>query len=243
MRLPIQQSFMPQYDLPMEHPIQFVSLGPGDPELISLRSYHALQNAELILYPATQIRGDETVSRAAAQLSALGIKSVVRPFYLPMLNDRSQAMEIYRSLCDELKRISSVLTHIVVAVEGDASIYASIHYLIEMLVLAGIPVEQQPGIPSFIASAAVAQLHLVSGDERLWVIPGTATADELHEALQSGCIPVVMKLSRCKAEMKRLIILHPEYRFHYFENVGTPQQVYTNQIEEILSKDFPTSLS
>lgn len=49
-----------------------------------------------------------------------------------------------------------------VAVEGDAGIYASVHYVLDLLEENGIPVEQLPGIPSFIAAEAAAKLHLIS---------------------------------------------------------------------------------
>ena len=44
-----------------------------------------------------------------------------------------------------------------VAVEGDAGIYASVHYVLDLLEENGIPVEQLPGIPSFIAAEAAAK--------------------------------------------------------------------------------------
>ena len=84
-----------------------------------------------------------------------------------------------------------------VAVEGDAGIYASVHYVLDLLEENGIPVEQLPGIPSFIAAEAAAKLHLISQKERLVIIPGNITSDELDMYLSHHHVPVIMKLSQC----------------------------------------------
>jgi precorrin-2/cobalt-factor-2 C20-methyltransferase len=48
-----------------------------------------------------------------------------------------------------------------------------------------------------------------------------------------------MKLSRCTDEIHRCIRLHPEYRYHYFENVGTPEEKYINDSKRIATIRFP----
>ena len=52
----------------MSHPIYFVSLGPGDAELITLKSLHALQQADIIYCPSTVREPDKILSRAATLL-------------------------------------------------------------------------------------------------------------------------------------------------------------------------------
>lgn len=54
-----------------------------------------------------------------------------------------------------------------VAVEGDAGIYASVHYVLDLLEENGIPVEQLPGIPSFIA-AERPQNYISSAKKKDW---------------------------------------------------------------------------
>ena len=67
----------------------------------------------------------------------------------------------------------------------------------------------------------MAGLHIVSQEERLIVIPGHVTAKELDDYLKHQTVVVIMKLSQCIDEVHQCIINHPEYQYHYFENVGT----------------------
>lgn len=74
----------------MSHPIYFVSLGPGDAELITLKSLHALQQADIIYCPSTVREPDKILSRAATLLHKLDIKGDIHLFSLPMSKDRTK---------------------------------------------------------------------------------------------------------------------------------------------------------
>ena len=72
------------------------------------------------------------------------------------------------SSSEEMRLEQKAGKRLAVAVEGDAGIYASVHYVLDLLEENGIPVEQLPGIPSFIAAEAAAKLHLISQKEILF---------------------------------------------------------------------------
>lgn len=148
-------------------------------------------------------------------------------------------MAAYDSLFAEIEKLHADGKKICVAAEGDAGFYASIHYVYERLQKEGIPVEHIAGVPSFIAAGARAGIHLVSGTETLTVLPGTATADEVARHIEREEAVVIMKLSKCAQNMHELIRLHPEYDYHYFENVGTANDVYLDRPDLILSRAFP----
>lgn len=223
----------------MSYPVRFVSLGPGDAELITLKSLRALQEADVIFCPSTQTGNGSITSRAATLLEELGIKDAVRLFALPMSKDRTKALQVYKDVLSEIIREYEAGKNIAVAVEGDAGIYASIHYVLDSLKEEGIRTEQLCGIPSFIAAGAAAQLHLISLEERLVVIPGTATLQELDHYLSRKYVPVIMKLSHCADAIRRYIELHPQYTYHYFENISTGKEYYSCNREELAGKDYP----
>lgn len=103
----------------------------------------------------------------------------------------------------------------------------------------GIPVKHIPGIPAFIAAGALGGLHVASQEERLTVIPGIVTTEEIERLTSENSAVVIMKLSRCTDEIHRCIRLHPEYRYHYFKNVGTPEEKYINDSKRIAAIRFP----
>jgi len=53
------------------------------------------------------------------------------------------------------------------------------------------------------------------------------------------CDSFIMKLSQCTDEVHRCIRLHPEYDYRYFENVGTPQEKYISDGQQLETLRFP----
>ena len=77
-------------------PIQFVSLGPGEAELITLKGLKALQNADCIFCPETPVRDGHSLSRAADIMFRLDIPANrIRRFSLPMSKQRTDALNAY----------------------------------------------------------------------------------------------------------------------------------------------------
>ena len=215
----------------MSHPIYFVSLGPGDAELITLKSLHALQQADIIYCPSTVREPDKILSRAATLLHKLDIKGDIHLFSLPMSKDRTKAIKVYRQLFEKMRLEQKAGKRLAVAVEGDAGIYASVHYVLDLLEENGIPVEQLPGIPSFIAAEAAAKLHLIS--------PGNITSDELDMYLSHHHVPVIMKLSQCADIVQDYMESHPQYSYHYFENISTAEEYHSSHQAELKRRVFP----
>ena len=155
------------------NPILFVSLGPGEPELITVKGLKALQAADCIFCPETQTRDGRTLSRAAGIMQQLDIpNSSIRRFTLPMSKLREEALNVYDRVYAEIVLLYKENKNICIVAEGDAGFYSSVHYIFEKLQAGHIPVMHIAGIPAFIAAGALGGLHIASREERLTVIPG-----------------------------------------------------------------------
>lgn len=224
----------------MNRTITFVSLGPGEPELITVKGLKTLHQADQIFCPATLTPSGKQVSRAANILKALEIEEhKIRPFVLPMSKDRQKAIEAYDQLLVDAANSLHEGKKVVIVAEGDAGFYTSIQYIYHQLEKEHIEVKRVPGIPAFIAAGATGGLHIVKQEERLMVIPGTATADELDQFIRQGYNLVIMKLSACIEAVHECIRRHPETHFHYFENVGSEKEKYISDPEIIAQTNFP----
>ena len=221
-------------------PVIFVSLGPGEPELITVKGLKALQTADCIFCPETLAKDGNRVSRAADILLQLDIpENTVRRFPLPMSKQREKALSAYDEVYMESSTLRQQGKKVCIVAEGDAGFYSSIHYVYDKLQADGIPVKHIPGIPAFIAAGACAGLHIASQEERLTVIPGIITAEEIEKYMEEKTTIVIMKLSQCTEEVHRCIHLHPEYNYHYFENIGTEKEKYLHDTELISALSFP----
>ena len=85
------------------HPIRFVSLGPGEPDLITLKGLKALQGADCIFCPATMTQDGKSSSRALSILNTLGFSDTVQCFRLPMDKDRTLALRSYEAVYESSK--------------------------------------------------------------------------------------------------------------------------------------------
>jgi len=88
--------------------IHFVSLGPGDPELITLKALRTLREADYIYTPVPVSRKGRHASKAAEMMLSLGIREEQIQLYdLPMSKDRDGALEAYeivaREACEKQK--------------------------------------------------------------------------------------------------------------------------------------------
>lgn len=222
------------------YPILFISLGPGDPELITLKGWKALQAADIVFCPETEGRNGERTSRAANIVRRLGVgDDHIRRFLLPMSKRREAALQAYDGVYAEARALQDEGLHVCIVAEGDAGFYSSVHYVFERLRVDGRAAEHVAGIPAFIAAGALAGLHIASQEQRLTVLPGTATAQELERLVDDGGTVVIMKLSQCADEVHRCMALHPEYTYHYFENVGTATEFYTCDAAVVAARHFP----
>ena len=221
-------------------PVIFVSLGPGEPELITVKGLKALQTADCIFCPETLAKDGNRVSRAADILLQLDIpENTVHRFPLPMSKQREKALSAYDEVYMESSTLRQQGKKVCIVAEGDAGFYSSIHYIFEKLQADNIPVQHIAGIPAFIAAGACAGLHIASQEERLTVIPGIITAEEIEKYMEEKTTIVIMKLSQCTEEVHRCIHLHPEYNYHYFENIGMEKEKYLHDTELISALSFP----
>nr|WP_314649476.1 precorrin-2 C(20)-methyltransferase [uncultured Porphyromonas sp.] len=222
--------------------ISFVSLGPGDPELITLQALRCLQAADCIYAPVPVSAKGRHSSKAEEMMLALDIRpEQIQLYDLPMSKQREGACAAYSQLAEELIRRerSEPGRSLIVVAEGDSGFYSSSAYISEQVEAAGLAVRQLCGVPAFIACNALAGGQLVQLEEQCRVIPGEATEAEWQEAWGSIHTIVVMKGSLCEAEIKRAVAAHPERRWQYFEFVGMPKEYVTERPEEILERSFP----
>ena len=147
-----------------------VSLGPGDPELITRRAWAALQSPARWVYPIKG-KGADSYALDIARRAGLTVPADAQALHFPMTSDRETLNLAWASAglrCLELVRDGRDLLFLV---EGDASTYSTFGHLARSVRGLGIAVETIPGVASFNAAAAQLGEPLVEEDETLAVIP------------------------------------------------------------------------
>lgn len=157
-----------------------VSVGPGDPELITLRALHCIEKCEVIAAPQTKNGGMLAldIARGAADLSG---KTIV-PLRFAMSRDAAEAAAAHRQAAAALRVYLDKGQDVAVLNIGDISIYATFDYLQRILQPQGYTVRRIAGVPSFCAAAARLGRSLTGGmDEPLTIAPAACVGQALDE--------------------------------------------------------------
>ncbi|MFZ1414330.1 MAG: precorrin-3B C(17)-methyltransferase [Defluviicoccus sp.] len=178
-----------------------LGIGPGDPELITLKARDILARVPVIAYPAPE--GGESLVRAlAAPHVPSGVIEIV--IETPMAADRFPAREAYARACATLAQHLDAGRDVAVLCEGDPFLYGSFMYVFERL--AGTyPAQVVPGVSSLTAVAARAGVPIVERNETLVVLPATLPAAELEARLARAEAAVVMKVGRHVEKVRAIV--------------------------------------
>lgn len=163
-----------------------VGIGPGDPELITLKALRCLQRVPVIAYPAPQ-EGD-SLARAIVQPHLAGGQRENKreiPIRMPMVAARFPAQEVYDRAAEEIGGELEAGRDVAVLCEGDPFFYGSFMYLFGRMA-ERYPVEVIPGVSSLTACAAVLGAPLVARNDVLTVVPATLAPEEIKRRLAEG---------------------------------------------------------
>ncbi len=178
-----------------------VGVGPGDPELITVKALRLIREAEVIAVPGR--KAEESVAYRIADAAAGGLedKELVA-VYMPMVNDREVIEEEHRKAADKLEEYLDMGKNSVFLTEGDPSVYSTFGYLRKILEEDGYTVETVPGVTSFCAAAARLGIPLAEWDEPLHILPA---AHRTQTPIDQPGTYVLMKTGRHMAEVRELL--------------------------------------
>ena len=216
-----------------------VSLGPGDPDLITLKGLKALRNADKIYFPGSIFSDGMRTSYSEKILAHYQLDNQkCIGFYLQMNLDRAQANTIYDATAEQV--LSDVQKGLSVAIvsEGDVSTYSSVSYLVKRLDNAGATLELIPGITSYGLGAALNKLPLGLQDEQITILPRAVSAAAIKEALAHSKTVVLMKIRSVMEEIA-LLVKEEQCTFVYCERLGTPEQFMTQEWNDIKNRNIP----
>ena len=178
-----------------------IGVGPGDPDLITVKALKILRKADLIAYPAPE-NGDSLARSIAATHFPKDCAELV--IKTPMLTDRFPAFEVYERASKKISKAANDGKNVVILCEGDPFFYGSFMYLFSRL-RTNHMVEVIPGVSSMMACSAVLESPLASRNDVLTVLPATLTDDELEEKMKLSDSIVIIKIGRHFPRIKALL--------------------------------------
>jgi precorrin-2/cobalt-factor-2 C20-methyltransferase len=180
-----------------------IGVGPGDPELLTIKGMRILNSISCICVPKGREEGSSLALSIVEKVVALTNKEIIEAHFPMRKTKSSQAAtiseldatwnETVRTVSDRLNRgIDMAFITI-----GDPTIYSTFFYLYDRLIETNpdLDIEIIPGVSSITASAARAKISLGLADEKIAVLPATYV-ENLKEILEKFDTVVLMKVHR-----------------------------------------------
>jgi len=178
-----------------------LGLGPGDPELVTVKAVRILKSVSAVAFPV--LEGKESFARSIAnRYIPKGLGQI--PIVVPMTQDRLPAQKAYDKAAQEISKILNRGQDVACLCEGDPFFYGSFMYIFARLSKM-YEVEIVPGVTSMTACAAVAKMPLLARNEHLTVIPGTLGPEELRNRILNADAVVIMKVGRHLEKIKKVL--------------------------------------
>ena len=183
-----------------------VGVGPGDPELITLKGVRLIQEADVVMTPV----GDRSSSSIALSIISAHLdpeRQQVLSRVFPMRQPADQMAAAWREIAAEIAALVREGKRVTFITLGDPMLYSTFLYLQAELQseYPDVPISTVPGISSILDAAGKAVLPLGLGDDILTVVPATLADEKLQSILQSDGTVVLLKVYRAFDRIRSIL--------------------------------------
>lgn len=227
-----------------------LGVGPGDPELITLKALRLLQSSPVVGYFVAKAKANKGLGGNAfgiieqhltdAQRRLPLVYPVTTEKLAPPLSYEDVIADFYDTCAVQIGAELDAGRDVAVICEGDPFFYGSYMYLHDRLA-ERYEAEVVPGVCSMLGCASVLGTPLVYRNQSLSVLSGVLPEEELEQRLRSAEAAVVMKLGRNFDKVRRVLQrLGLAERAHYVERATMHNQqiVPLDQVDPLASPYF-----
>ncbi len=202
------------------------SLGPGDPELITRRSWAVLHSDARWIYPVKKAE-ETSYALSIVERSGLPIPTDAVELVFPMTRDAELLTKAWVRAAEQTVALLAEGRDLVFLVEGDASTFATFGHLARVAreLAPEIEVETIPGVSSFAAAAATTGMPLAEEDETLAIIPAAYGTGVIDHMLDEFDTLILLKVKPLLDEVLELLERRDLLATSCFiEKVGSPDE-------------------
>lgn len=171
-----------------------VGVGPGDPELITLKALRILQQADVVIAPKSSENAESLALNIVKEY--LCDNTIIHELIFPMVKDNDTLEGAWEENKSVIISYLSKGYRVVFLTLGDPMLYSTFIYVQRMLIDTGYPMESVPGITSFCAAASIMNMPLAEGKEVLSIIPANNADSKVEEFVNQSDGVVFMKVNR-----------------------------------------------
>ena len=204
-----------------------LGIGPGDPELLTLKAVRLIRENEVIAFPGEMPQETVAYKIAVQAVPELAEKELTA-LPMPMTKDPKVLEETHTHAADIVENFLKNGKNVVFLTLGDPTVYSTYLYVHKKILERGLKAEIVSGITSFCAVAARLNMGLVEKAEPLHVIPASY---QIEEVLKLPGTKVLMKAGKKMKEVKATL-QEIGAQAVMIENCGMPdEKIYANAEE------------
>lgn len=205
-----------------------VGVGPGDPELMTLKAVRLIQDNQIIALPGAVPQETIAYQIAVQAVPELAEKELI-PVYMPMTHNQQEMKNNHQKGAQIVEAYLKQGKNVIFLTLGDPGIYSTFTYIQQIVEHHGYSTAMVSGITSFCAAAASVNIPLVKWNEQLHIIPAVHCME--HQLSESGNY-VLMKTGRKMKQVKEKLSASGRMVVTV-ENCGTEDEHIYRGVDEI----------
>ena len=205
-----------------------VGIGPGDPELLTLKAVRLIRETKVIAVPGE--KAEETVAYQITEKAVPELKEKeLLALSMPMTKDRTELEENHKKAAEAVEKELDQGKDVAFLTLGDPTVYSTYLYVHKRVQEDGYEAKIVSGVTSFCAVAAELEIGLAENSQQLHVIPASY---QIEDALKLPGTKVLMKAGR-KMEQVKELLKQMDAEVLMVENCGMEGQRICRGAEEI----------
>lgn len=196
-----------------------IGVGPGDPELMTLKAVHTISKCPVLVLPAESRQKCVAYQIARQILPEIDEKEAVC-LVMPMTKDKEKLERNHEEGAVKVARILEEGRDAAFLTIGDPTVYATSMYIHQRVAQMGYQTQIISGVPSFCAAAAKLGVSLGEKQEQIHVIPASY---DIEMAMQLSGTKILMKAGKKMPFVKQCVKKHQGWAA-MVENCGMPDE-------------------
>ena len=205
-----------------------VGVGPGDPELLTIKAVRIINECEVLAVPGKTKEDSVAYGIALSAIPQVQQKETIC-IHMPMTKDEKKLRESHENGAAQIIRLMEQGRSVAFLTLGDPTIYSTYLYLQKLVQEAGFETEIISGIASFLAAGAALNTGLVEKKQQLHIIPSSY---EIEDALKLPGTKVLMKAGK-KMPLVKEAVSRMDEDIYMVENCGMASERICRGAEEI----------